>query len=210
MNLLDKKPNGHIPQYELLEAMRENTEVTGSPQDIDGEKLALAIRLPFNPHLTKTEAVLEKFSNLDIDWIQRNTRGVITDLYGTLLAHNAKRIPEENMAVLAEIKKYKPLVVHSRSRYPHQDIVRLGIKTAQNIPQKPNGNGFTTIPNLYFNEPPEKCVMIGNNILTDGGCRQVGMPFILVQPIPGDEKLIHQITRGYARTVKKFHDRYFR
>jgi predicted HAD superfamily phosphohydrolase YqeG len=48
--------------------------------------------------------------------------------------------------------------------------------------------------------------MVGDNFLTDGGCRKIGMKFIHVKPIPGSEKFMHRTTRKYGHLVSRFHD----
>jgi FMN phosphatase YigB (HAD superfamily) len=47
--------------------------------------------------------------------------------------------------------------------------------------------------------------MIGDNYITDGGAIDAGMRFIHVQPVTGNEPLIHAVTRYLAYLCARIH-----
>jgi predicted HAD superfamily phosphohydrolase YqeG len=49
--------------------------------------------------------------------------------------------------------------------------------------------------------------MIGDSYLTDGGAIDAGMLFIHVQPVKGNESLMHSATRLFAYLCAKMYER---
>ena len=67
------------------------------------------------------------------------------------------------------------------------------------MPPKPDRAGFEIAMKefLELNDPFKVC-MIGDNYITDGGAIDVGMRFIHIQPLTGNEPIIHALARYLA------------
>jgi len=82
----------------------------------------------------------------------------------------------------------------------------LGVKVVNNVPPKPNRAGFEIAMKEFLGlSDPFKVCMIGDNYITDGGAVDVGMRFIHVQPVMGNESLIHAMTRHLAYLCARIH-----
>jgi HAD superfamily phosphatase (TIGR01668 family) len=192
------KTNGiiHIPD--------ENRE------GVNFDKLAFAFGLPFSPSHTDTLAHLEKFEDLNVDKIRRVVGGLILDVDGTLVPHHGYDFSPEVVEKLREIRAKMRVCVFSNNGQEREIFIALGIPVVKHAAPKPAPEGFHRAAYHYLDLKPERCAMVGDNILTDGGARKAGMELILVDPIPGPEGFFHKLTRGYGRAVKQMHDRLFR
>ncbi len=82
----------------------------------------------------------------------------------------------------------------------------LGVKIVNNVPPKPDTTGFEIAMKEYLGlSDPSKICMIGDNYITDGGAIGAGMRFIHVQPVAGNESLIHATTRYLAYVCARIH-----
>ena len=87
-----------------------------------------------------------------------------------------------------------------------ESFEKLGVKIVNNVPPKPDCAGFITAMKKFLElDDPLKVCMIGDNYITDGGAIDVGMRFIHIQPVPGNEPFIHALTRYLAYLCVRFH-----
>lgn len=185
-----------------------------SREGLTPEKLFHALALPFHPGLTRTMQHLEKFDDLDINRISASIYGLVLDVDGTMVSHHTNDFSPAVLEKLREIKARIPAVVFSNNGEDREIFRQIGIPVVTRVAPKPEPSGFKVaidmhLQNKHVNHPavyPQQCAMVGDNFLTDGGCRKIGMKFIHVKPIPGNEKLMHRATRGYGHLVSRFHD----
>lgn len=179
-------------------------------EGVNLDKIGFALKLPFKPSLTKTLFDLERFEDLDVESLRNKTHGLVLDVDGTLVPHHSNDFQPTVVKKLYEIRQAFKVCVFSNNADEREIFKGLKIPVVKHAAPKPHPAGFHRAAYYYLGLPPEKCTMLGDNPLTDGGARQTGMQFILVDPIPGKEGLSHKLTRSYGRTVKKLHDRIFR
>lgn len=179
-------------------------------EGVNFDKISFALGLPFNPSHTDTMMELEKFEDLNVDRIRRMVSGLVLDVDGTLVPHHSYDFSPEVVEKLREIREKMKVCVFSNNGQEREIFIQLGIPVVKHAAPKPAPEGFHRAATHYLNLKPQRCAMVGDNILTDGGARKAGMELILVNPIPGSEGFFHKLTRGYGHTVKRMHDRLFR
>jgi|GEM_PF-5213126 len=181
-------------------------------EKLNSGKLGFALGLPFNPSHTDTMLELEKFEDLKIPTILMYSRSLILDVDGTLVAHHSNDFSPEVVEKLKEIRTKMNVCVFSNNNQEREIFTQLGIPVVKNAAPKPDPAGFRRAAEHYLHMEPQRCVMVGDNLLTDGGCRQaeIDMGLILVDPIPGPEGFFHKLTRNLARSVKNAHDTFLR
>ena len=196
----DEKPSSDDPFGIQQECSRE---------EMSSEKLSYALTLPFNPNLTTTIFNLEKFEDLDVSEVRRYSAGMLLDVVGTLVPGGSNKFAPEVVEKLREIRAKMKVCIYSNSTRSQPIFDQLHIPVVKHAPPKPDPRGFERAAHQYLDLNPYSCVMVGDNLLTDGGARQVGMKLVLVNPLPGTEGLKHKLSRGYGRLVKRVHDRIY-
>ncbi|HLG25634.1 MAG TPA: HAD family hydrolase [Candidatus Gracilibacteria bacterium] len=203
--------NGEIPDWALIEAMRmkemEKKKKRQSREGLNWDKVAHTLSLPFRPSHTETLLHVERFEDLEVADIVNGVRGLALDVDGTMVPHHTEDFSPAVIDKLRELQASKlRLCVFSNNTNERRLFDRLKIPVVDRVPAKPHPGGFLVAAQRYLDLAPEKCAMVGDNPLTDGGCRRIGMRLILVDPIPGKEGFFHRASRGYARGVKQIHD----
>jgi len=174
-------------------------------------KLAFALSLPFNPCHTETMLEIPGFQYLNVDDVRRKVRGLVLDVDGTLLPpYSDGDFSPEVVEKLREVRDKMEVCVFSNRGQERNIFKELGIPVVEDGPPKPHPEGFDRAARHYLKLEPQQCAMVGDNILTDGGANRVGMEFILVDPIPGKERLLPRFARGYGRLVKNTYDWLYR
>lgn len=167
-------------------------------------------KLLTHPYYTRTTLDLKRFEDLDVDALRRSGAGLVLDVHGTLLGYGKDAFSPAVVEKLREIRAQMRVCVFPDHDEEYSIFQELGIPVMKHAVPKPEPAGFERAAHNYLNLKPEQCIMVGDNLLTDAGAKQTGMRMILVDPLPGSEGLGYKIGRGYARAVKKLHDRLFR
>ena len=165
-------------------------------------KVSRFLSLPFRPSRLSTYLAAKRFDEVPLNTLlQDGIKGVLIDADGTISPHHTRDI---DPSILAHIQKMlqqglKVAIYTNAAEDRFQPLEKLGVKVVKNVPPKPDRAGFEIAMKefLELNDPFKVC-MIGDNYITDGGAIVVGMRFIHIQPITGNEPTIHALTRYLA------------
>lgn len=166
-------------------------------------------KLLTTPYYTRTIRDLQKFEDLQVEEFRRFGGGLVLDVHGTLLGYGSGAFAPAVVEKLREIRARLQVCVLPDHDEEYSIFQELRIPVAKYSAPKPDPAAFERAAHNYLNLKPEQCIMVGDNLLTDGGAKQTGMGMILVDPLPGSEGLGYKMGRGYARAVKKLHDKLF-
>ncbi len=196
-------PSRQMSKGRILKMPDENRE------GLNMDKLSFGFNLPWNPEHTETLFDLEKFEDMDVDKVRIYTHALVLDVDGTLVEHHGNVFQPAVVEKLREIRAKMKVCVFSNNDQEREIFGQLAIPVVKNATPKPSPMGFDRAARHYLQMNPDQCTMVGDNLLTDGGAKQVGMHLILVDPIPGKEGIMHRLTRSYGRMMKDFHDKLF-
>jgi len=199
----------HIPKVKpkLVPLQKPLLVMDNDREGVNSDKFWHTLGLVFKPRLTKTMMRLDKFGDLPIEsLIRMQIRGLIIDVDGTLTEHHNQEFKPEVIAKLHEVRENFKACFFSNNADVRPELLRTGIPFVHNVPAKPDPIGFELAARLKLGLEPYQCAMVGDNFITDGGCRKAGMPFIHVKPIPGPESFGHRLTRSYGIAVANLHD----
>ncbi len=186
-----------------------------SREGVNLTKIAQCFKLLFSSN-TKTLNRLEKFTDLDIDKIKRETgieiKGLILDIDGCLSYNHGEILPENLEHLRTLIARGVKIIIYSNMAWSERYKDLEGqIEVLTNVPPKPDPAGFSTaLEKLSL--PKENVAMVGDNYLTDGGAIQEGINFIHINPLrrKDEEKLTekaHSAIRGFFIWVSKLHEK---
>ena len=165
-------------------------------------KVSRFLSLPFQPSRLSTYLAAKRFDEVPLNTLlQDGIKGVLIDADGTISPHHTRDI---DPSILAHIQKMlqqglKVAIYTNAAEDRFQPLEKLGVQVVKNVPPKPDRAGFKIAMKefLELNDPFKVC-MIGDNYITDGGAIDAGMRFIHIQPITGNEPIIHALTRYLA------------
>ena len=165
-------------------------------------KVSRFLSLPFRPSRLSTYLAVKRFEEVPLNTLlQDGIKGVLIDADGTISPHHTRDI---DPSILAHIQKMlqqglKVAIYTNAAEDRFQPLEKRGVQVVKNVPPKPDRAGFEIAMKelLELNDPFKVC-MIGDNYITDGGAIDVGMRFIHIQPITGNEPIIHALTRYLA------------
>ena len=185
------------------------------PDRFSDAKISHALRLPFHPALTKTAMRLDKFEDLPVDTLRRYYSGLIIDVNGTLVEPEEDDLSQPVLEKLKEIRDKMPVCIFGRQL---PAFYGLHIPVVKNVPAKPSKAGFDIAVYRYLQSKnrsrglvyPDECAMVGDDFLTDGGCRQLNMKFVYVKSRNSHQGLVPRINRRIAETIAGIHDRWRR
>ena len=169
------------------------------------------IALPFSPSRLNTFMQVKKFEDVSIKrLLEQGLKGVLIDADGTLASHHARKF---NLSVLDHVRimlenGLKVAIYTNACEDRFQVFQEMGVEVVSNVPAKPDPRGFQIAMTdfLHLNDPTKVC-MIGDSYVTDGGAIDAGMLFIHVQPVKGNESLMHSATRLFAYLCAKMYGR---
>ncbi len=168
------------------------------------------VKLLTTPYYTRTIHEIKKFEDLDVDELRRFGGGLVLDVHGTLLGYGSAAFSPSVVEKLREVRAKLKVCVFPDHDEEYSIFQELRIPVMKHSVPKPEPAGFERAAHNYLNLKPQQCVMVGDNLLTDGGAKQTGMGMILVDPLPGSEGLGYKLGRAYARAVKRFHEKMFK
>jgi predicted HAD superfamily phosphohydrolase YqeG len=204
-----------LPQRTDIEyGMIPYRQTRGGDENIPLEALALGLCMAVRPELSRTLLDLDRFEDLNVDDLRRTVRGLIIDVEGTLTGINGDFTPEV-VEKLREIRAKMPACIFCNDQRRWPVFEQLSIPVARNLPDKPDPRGFDVALQMHLQPKkrtsglirPEDVAMVGDNYLTDGGCRQLGMQFIHVRRREGPEKSFSKITRLFGENIASMHHR---
>lgn len=179
-----------------------------SREGLNLTKIVHAIKLPFSRKLSVPMLELERFTDLDIEFIATKIRGAILDVDGTLVEHHGQTFDPKVIATIEELRRVMPVCIFSNNSDSRPALLELGLPVVTNVKPKPHPQGFLVAADKYLGGlNPREVGMFGDNYLTDGGCRYLDMPFIHVKPIPGPERFFHRKSRDFGIWASKLHHR---
>ena len=173
-------------------------------------KVVRFLSLPFSPEGLRTYLTVRRFEEVPVDrLIADGMAGVLLDADGTLGTHHTRSF---SGPVIAHIQKMleKGLRVAVYTNASEDRFEQLtGVAVVTDVPPKPDRHGFEQAMRRFLQlEDPRKVCMIGDNYITDGGAVLAGMRFIHVQPVPGNENILHRSTRYLAYRIARFYSRF--
>ena len=171
------------------------------------EKAERFFSMPFNPKTTKAFREYKRITDLQIEDIRDQILAVAIDIDGTIVPYESTEVTEEVATLILEIKnRFKAVCFYSNNPNHRDYFGGLPVSVAKHVPAKPDPQGFEAVRGLYLGDaPPHACAMIGDNYVTDGGCREAGWKYIHVNPVPGKEGIFHKSARGIGSAVAKTH-----
>jgi predicted HAD superfamily phosphohydrolase YqeG len=204
------------PRQILITAVRPSYRK--EPEKVSASQIARCLALPFRPDLTSTLMRLDRFEDLPVDRVKTLVRGLIIDVDGTLIKPGMDHIPADVIDKIRAIREKMPVCIFTDDQESFPEFEMLGIPVVRNVPPKTDPRSFDVAVQLYLQYRqrdasmlyPAQCAMVGDNFLTDGTCREIGMKFIHVQSLTGRESGVRTWTRNFANRVARFHDRFRR
>lgn len=179
----------------------------GSRDRLTLPKILRFLSLPFFPSHLKTYLAVQRFEDIQPDALLADgVKGVLIDADGTLCPHNSEHFSESIINHVGRMLEsgLKTAIYTNASESRFQQFPNIPIVT--NVHAKPDRRGFETAMKIYLNiEDPSTVCMIGDNYLTDGGAISAGMRFIHVQPILGNESMIHRTSRKLALLCAQYY-----
>ncbi len=172
-------------------------------------KIFRFLSLPFSPSRLDAFMQVKRFEDIPIERLQ-SFEGILLDADGTLASHHAR---EFSSSVLDHVRTmlnngFKIAIYTNAQEDRFQQFQKMGVKVVTNVPAKPDPRGFHIAMTDFLQlKYPARVCMIGDNYVTDGGAIDAGMQFIHVQPIKGNEPLLHSVARFLAYLCAKIYGR---
>jgi len=187
--------------------MSANLPQSSPREGLTFAKLWRFLSLPFCPEDLKTWFAVNRFEDISIDLLRKEgIEGVLLDVDGTLCPHHAREFSASVTQHVMAMKSNGLKVAIFTNAMDDRFEVFPGVKVVTEVPAKPDSAGFKKAMTDFLEiKNPDKVCMIGDNYLTDGGAISVGMRFIHVQPIDGNETLIHSATRSFGLFCARLH-----
>jgi predicted HAD superfamily phosphohydrolase YqeG len=163
-------------------------------------KLWRFISLPFSPSKVQTWFAVNSFKDISpVRLVDSGIQGVLLDADGVLGSNGTQDFSESiKNHVQSFLKQGIKVAIYTNAREDRFDQFK-NVKVVTNVQAKPNPQGFkNAIHNFLKLEDLKKVCMVGDNYITDGGAIELGIPFIYVSPLKGNEKLYHRATRFYG------------
>lgn len=180
---------------------------TSSREGLTLHKVLRFLTLPFCPWRLKTYLAVERFEDIQPDRLLADgIQGVLVDADGTLGPHQTRIFSDSVVRHLGHMvaSGLKAAIYTNASETRFEQFP--DIPVVMDVHAKPDRRGFEIAMKKYLNiDDPRKVCMIGDNYLTDGGAIALGMRFIHVQPIAGNESTIHRATRKFALLCAQYH-----
>ena len=189
--------------------MNQNNLTSSENEGLTWAKLSRFIALFFQPSRSSTYLFTKQFEEVPIDFLLGDgIKGILLDADGTMGPHHS-RVFEP--AILDHVQKMlqqglKVAIYTNAAGDRFESFEKIGVKVVRNVPPKPDRTGFIkAMKNFLDLDDPLKVCMLGDNYITDGGAVDAGMRFIHIQPVPGNEPLIHASTRYLAFLCARMH-----
>jgi uncharacterized protein len=171
-------------------------------EGLTGAKISRFLSLPFQPSRLSTYISVKRFEEVPLEILLRDEiEGILLDADGTLGPHHTRSFEGSVLDHVRAMLRHglKVAIYTNAAEDRFQIFEELGVEIVNNVPPKPDRDGFEIAMKEFLGlSNPSKVCMIGDNYITDGGAIDAGMRFIHVQPLAGDEPVIHTSTRKLA------------
>ncbi len=182
--------------------------------EITPTMLAHGSSLLFNPDLSETTLQAPSLKELPVEAICRRYRGLLIGVEGTIMEQGGEEISSDIMGILNAFRARTRICLMTNSTIPKPAIIRTGIPIATHIPLMPDPRGFTVAVSRHLQDVTQRagavlnnqCAMIGSNPMTEGGCTEADIDFIMVNPLAGKESAAFKLLRGAGRGIIAMHD----
>ena len=190
--------------------MQSKDKAPTSREGLTWPKTFRFLSLPFNPKKLKTYLRVKRFEDIPLDkLLEEGIEGVLLDADGTLGPHDSREFHSSVINhVRTMIDKNLKVAIYTNAKEDRfQVFTEMGVKIVLQVPAKPDVRGFHIAMTefLQMDEPSRVC-MIGDNYVTDGGAVDLGMHFIHVKPLKGNEPFFHSATRFFAYLCAKIYN----
>jgi uncharacterized protein len=158
------------------------------------------ISLPFSPSKVKTWFAVKNFVDISpTRLMSAGIQGILLDADGVLGPNGTQDFEEPiKRHVQSFLNQGIRVAIYTNAREDRFDQFK-DVEIVTNVQAKPNPQGFKkAIIDFLKLEDHKKVCMIGDNYITDGGAIELGIPFIYVSPLQGNERLYHRLTRYYG------------
>ncbi len=173
------------------------------------------ISLPFSPSKVQTWFAVKNFEDISPNHlVNSGIQGVLLDADGVLGPNGTQNF---NNHIKRHVQSFLDMgikvAIYTNAREDRFAQFN-DVKIVTGVQAKPSPQGFKKAISdfLQLNDHKKVC-MVGDNYITDGGSIELGIPFIYVAPLKGNEKFYHRITRYYgyvwARIYSKKSFRFF-
>lgn len=163
----------------------------------------------FRLFLVKNRKILmrmEKVGGLNMEVLEAMTgkkyKGVIFDFDETL-APNYGDILDENVKLLRGLVSagLRVAIFSNMKESPRYDeLKKFGVLVHRTVYPKPDVRGFQECCEIMGLKADE-VLMMGDNLLTDGGAMNAGIDFILVEPVPTKERSTKRLVQKTLRKI---------
>ncbi|MBT4917345.1 HAD family hydrolase [Candidatus Peregrinibacteria bacterium] len=149
-------------------------------------KIIQLIRL-FFPHNTRTLARLDKFSDLNLQKINKlrdlKIKGLIIDADDCIAFNHGEILPENIQHIKTLHEQNVKMVIYSNmKKNKRYEAIEEYAKVLTHIFPKPSKKGFKKALR-ELDLPAKNVAMVGDNYITDGGAIRLKIPFIKINPI---------------------------
>lgn len=172
----------------------------GSREGLTSAKFLRFLMLAFMPQYLKAYLAVRRFEDIPIDSLLKDgVQGVLLDADGTLGPHHTRHYSESVVNKVIEMADsgLKVAIYTNSDNQLFQQFQ--GIEVVREAYAKPDPRGFKTAMKVHLGlDDASKVCMVGDNFITDGGAISAGMRFIYVEPIKGNEGLVHSSTRSFG------------
>jgi len=163
-------------------------------------KLWRFISLPFFPSKVQTWFAVNRFEDIPpVHLVNAGIQGILLDADGVLGSNGTQSFSEPiKHHVQSFLNHGIKVAIYTNAREDRFDQFK-NVKIVTNVQAKPNPQGFKKAISVFLElEDYKKVCMVGDNFITDGGAIELGIPFIYVTPLKGNEKFYHRATRFYG------------
>lgn len=166
-----------------------------SREGLTFEKVRQLGRL-FRPKFNCAIAKVSGFPVINIsrinELLRTNFKGVILDVDECVAPHHGEVLQENVEAIIDMVRDGVKIVIFSNMKASDRydsliesvfEATGYKIKIIMSRYAKPDKRGFDECVSAFDLQEGEQVLMVGDNLVTDGGCIGAGIPFIKVRPI---------------------------
>lgn len=163
--------------------------------------------LPFCPARVKTYLAVDRVEDIPVDQLLADgVEGILLDADGTLGTNKTRNFPDSVVRHVRHMRDRGLKVAIYTNSFDNRFQQFSGVSIATDVPFKPDRRGFEIAMKKYLHlDDPAKVCMVGDNYITDGGAINMGMRFIYVKPVKGNENYFHRFTRYFAYLCARLH-----
>lgn len=170
--------------------------------------IAEACKLAVVPKLSGSIGFCDQFEKININEISKFTRGLIINVFGTVIPYGQEELNANIAKKIEELKDaFKNRICFiSENNYIPAGLMNTGIPTAVNLVERPDKRAFSTTSEIYLSATdPKRCTYIGSNYLLDNGALDSRMHYINVPHLRGKESKMYRLLVSTANRISRIH-----